>query len=91
MLYALWLFLHGSWTQTVIGMHTYSTVLGYPNALMASSGLVCSASMILIVVANLLRIVIGNADAIIPGEIPPEAMPDVHAPAPLTNAQGVLK
>lgn len=68
MLYGLWLFLYGSWTQTVIGLDTYSTVLRYPTAFMASAGLVCAASMILIVAANLWRIVRGHPQAMIPGE-----------------------
>ncbi len=73
-LYALWLFFMGSWTQTEIGMHTYSTVLRYPNALMAAAGLVCAASMMLIVAANLIRIVINHPDAALPGD-PPAASP----------------
>lgn len=68
MLYGLWLFLDGSWTQTVIGMTTYSTVLGYPTALMAGSGLLCAASMMLIVGANLWRIIRRDPRAMIPGE-----------------------
>lgn len=75
-LYALWLFLEGSWDQTLIGMHTYSTVLGFPTALMSSSGLVCAGSMILIVLVNLWKIVTNNADAHIPGEHPLFAMPE---------------
>lgn len=67
-LYALWLFLAGSWDQTVIGMHTYSTVLGYPTALMASGGLVCAAAMILLVLINLWRIVANHPLAKVPGE-----------------------
>jgi TRAP-type C4-dicarboxylate transport system permease small subunit len=67
-LYALWLFLAGSWTQTQIGLHTYSTVLHYPNAFMAASGLVCAASMIVIVAANLLRILVDARDAVVPGD-----------------------
>lgn len=67
-LYALWLFFEGSWAQTQIGMHTYSTVLRFPTALMASSGLVCAGSMMLIVAANLWRIVTRHPDAHIPGE-----------------------
>ena len=67
MLYGLWLFLYGSWTQTVIGMSTYSTVLRYPTAFMASSGLVCAASMILIVASNLWRIILRHPDAMVPG------------------------
>jgi TRAP-type C4-dicarboxylate transport system permease small subunit len=68
-LYALWLFLAGSWTQTRIGLHTFSTVLHYPNAFMAASGLVCAASMLVIVAANLLRIVLDAPQALIPGEL----------------------
>jgi TRAP-type transport system small permease protein len=68
MLYGLWLFLAGSWSQTVIGMTTYSTVLRYPTAFMASAGLVCAASMMLIVGVNLWRIVLKRPEAMIPGE-----------------------
>jgi len=68
MLYALVLFLYGSWTQTLIGTSTYSTVLRYPTAFMASAGLLCAASMIVIVAANLLRILRGSPDAIVPGD-----------------------
>ena len=67
-LFALWLFLAGSWSQTRIGLTTYSTVLHYPNAVMAASGLVCAASMMLIVGANLMRIVIRHPGARIPGQ-----------------------
>ncbi|MGZ5182374.1 MAG: TRAP transporter small permease [Ramlibacter sp.] len=82
-LYALWLFLAGSWTQTEIGLHTFSTVLHYPNAFMAASGLVCAASMILIVGANLLRILLQHPDAMIPGE--------PQADGGTTMAQGVVQ
>ena len=74
-LYALWLFLAGSWTQTQIGMTIYSTVLHFPNALVASAGLVCAASMMLIVANNLLRIVTNHPDAAIPGDPPRVAVP----------------
>jgi TRAP-type C4-dicarboxylate transport system permease small subunit len=67
-LYALWLFLQGSWTQTEIGLHNYSTVLHYPNALMASAGLLCAASMLLIVGSSLLKIVLRRPDAFMPGD-----------------------
>lgn len=67
-LYALWLFLAGSWTQTEIGMHTFSTVLGYPNALQASAGVVCAFSMMLIVANNLLRILKHHPDAVLAGD-----------------------
>ncbi len=67
-LYALWLYLQGSWTQTAIGLQNRSTVLHFPNALMASSGLVCAASMMVIVAVNLLRILADHPDAVVPGE-----------------------
>lgn len=68
MLYGLWLFLYGSWVQTVIGTGMVSTVLRYPTAFMAAAGLVCAASMMLIVGANLLRILFGSPHAVVPGE-----------------------
>ena len=77
MLGALGLFLVGSWQQTQIGLTTYSTVLHYPNAFMAVSGLVCAASMLLIVGANLLRILIGHPDAQIAGQ-PTVALDPIH-------------
>ena len=67
-LYALWLFLSGSWTQTEIGLHTFSTVLGLPNALLASAGMVCAASMILIVANNLWRILANHPQAALAGD-----------------------
>lgn len=68
MLYGLWLFLHGSWTQTVIGMGMYSTVLRYPTAFLAAAGLVCAASMLVIVAVNLVRILVASPHAMVPGE-----------------------
>ena len=76
MLYALSLFLYGSWTQTLIGMSTYSTVLRYPTAFMASAGLLCAASMIVIVAANLLRILRGSPDAMVPGDAGASSQPE---------------
>lgn len=70
MLYALWLFLAGSWNQTIIGLDTYSTVLRFPMAFMASAGLLCAASMTLIVAVNLVRILAGSAGAVVPGDTP---------------------
>lgn len=67
-LYALWLFTYGSWKQTIIGMTTYSTVLHYPNAIMASAGLVCAVAMSLTVLSNLLAILANDSRAHIPGE-----------------------
>jgi TRAP-type C4-dicarboxylate transport system permease small subunit len=69
-LYALWLFLAGSLTQTRIGLHTYSTVLHFPNAFMSASGIVCAGSMLVIVAANLLRILVNHPLAAVPGEAP---------------------
>lgn len=78
MLYGLWLFLYGSWTQTVIGMSTYSTVLRYPTAFMAAAGLVCAASMILIVALNLWRIITRHPDAMVPGNTAPSLDAIIH-------------
>jgi TRAP-type C4-dicarboxylate transport system permease small subunit len=72
-LYALWLFLEGSWAQTQIGLSTYSTVLRFPNAFIASAGLVCAASMILIVASNLLKIAINHPGAVMAGDPPAQA------------------
>jgi TRAP-type C4-dicarboxylate transport system permease small subunit len=91
MLYALWLFLSGSWTQTVIGMNIYSTVLGYPTALMAGAGLLCAGSMMLIVAANLLRIVTGHPDAVIPGMKKPDADGAAGPSHAASQPQGVLE
>ena len=67
-LYVLWLFLVGSWAQTQIGLHNYSTVLRFPNAFVSVAGLVCAASMMLIVGANLLRIVLGHPSGVMAGD-----------------------
>lgn len=80
MLYALWLFLEGSWSQTVIGLDTYSTVLGFPTALMAGSGLVCALAMLPMVGLNLWRIVTRHPAARIPGEA--QAHDRAHASDP---------
>jgi TRAP-type transport system small permease protein len=71
-LYALALFLYGSWTQTLIGLDTFSTVLRYPTALMASAGLLCAGSMMLIVLGNLWRILTRDPRAMVPGDAPQE-------------------
>ncbi len=72
-LYALYLFLVGSWAQTQIGLGTYSTVLRFPNAFIASAGLVCAASMMLIIAANLLKILINHPDGVMAGDPPKDA------------------
>ena len=80
MLYGLWLFLYGSWTQTLIGIDTYSTVLRFPMAFMSSAGLLCAATMILIVLANLWRIITRHPQAMVPG---------AGLAAPQDSAEGV--
>jgi TRAP-type C4-dicarboxylate transport system permease small subunit len=85
-LYALWLFLAGSWTQTQIGLNNYSTVLRFPNAFIASAGLVCAASMILIVASNLLKIVINHPNAVMAGDPPKETAQPVVNVAKATTA-----
>ncbi|KRB83971.1 TRAP transporter small permease [Noviherbaspirillum sp. Root189] len=88
-LYGLWLFFSGSWTQTKIGMTTYSTVLGYPTALMAGSGLLCAGTMMLIVAANLWRIIRNDPRAVIPGNALPT---EIDAPQmPAGQPQGVAE
>jgi TRAP-type C4-dicarboxylate transport system permease small subunit len=80
MLYGLWLFLYGSWTQTVIGLTTYSTVLRFPTAFMSSAGLLCAGTMMLLVLANLWRIVSNHPQARLPG---------AGLAAPQESAEGV--
>ncbi|RJF97831.1 TRAP transporter small permease [Noviherbaspirillum saxi] len=89
MLYGLWLFFDGSWTQTKIGMTTYSTVLGYPTALMAGSGLLCAGSMMLIVGVNLWRILRKDPRAMVPGDAPDPG--DEWQAAVVAEGQGVAK
>jgi TRAP-type C4-dicarboxylate transport system permease small subunit len=84
-LYALWLFLAGSWTQTQIGLTTYSTVLRYPNAFMASAGLVCAASMMLIIGANLLKILVNHPGGVMSGDPKPDATSQEPARAATGN------
>jgi len=83
-LYVLWLFFAGSWTQTKIGLHTYSTVLHLPNAVKAASGLFCAGSMLLIVGLNLVRILINSPDARVAGDPIPGV--DEHKSAEPANA-----
>jgi len=83
-LYVLWLFFAGSWAQTKIGLHTYSTVLHYPTAWKAASGLFCAGSMLLIVGLNLARILINSPNARVPGDPIPGL--DEHDSAESANA-----
>jgi TRAP-type transport system small permease protein len=89
-LYALYLFLVGSWAQTQIGLSNYSTVLRFPNAFISAAGLVCAASMMLIVGSNLLKIAINHPDAVMAGDAPKDTTPpDAHQTAAVST--GVAK
>lgn len=82
MLYALYLFVQGSWIQLLIGMETFSTVLRFPMAFYAAAGFFPAIAMALIVLANLWRIVTDQPGARIPGD--PDTMmdhPESHGPA----------
>ncbi|PWC81618.1 C4-dicarboxylate ABC transporter permease [Azospirillum sp. TSH100] len=81
-LYALYLFVQGSWIQLLIGMETFSTVLRFPMAIYAAAGFFPAIAMALIVLANLWRIVTNQPGARIPGN--PDTMmdhPESHGPA----------
>lgn len=89
MLYALYLFVQGSWIQLLIGMETFSTVLRFPMAFYAAAGFFPAIAMALIVLANLWRIVTDQPGARIPGD--PDTMmdhPDSHGPAVTPPAPG---
>ncbi|PKR87319.1 TRAP transporter small permease [Pleomorphomonas diazotrophica] len=85
-LYALWLFLSGSWTQTKIGLTTYSTVLRFPMAFYAAAGVFPAIAMILLVLINLYRIITGSPDGYMPGDPNPDHIlddPGKPDPAPI--------
>lgn len=89
MLYALYLFVQGSWIQLLIGMETFSTVLRFPMAFYAAAGFFPAIAMALIVLANLWRIVTNQPGARIPGD--PDTMldhPESHGPAVAPPAPG---
>jgi TRAP-type C4-dicarboxylate transport system permease small subunit len=75
-LYVMGLFLEGSWVQTQIGLTTYSTVLHFPSALVSLAGLVCAASMLILLAINLWRIVRNDPRAHMAGQ--PETTPSSH-------------
>jgi len=83
-LYVLWLFFYGSWAQTKIGLSTYSTVLHFPNAWKAASGLFCAGSMLFIVGMNLVRILIDSPNAHVPGD----PNPDLDQPGSVDATKG---
>ena len=82
MLYALWLFMQGSWVQLLIGMETFSTVLRFPMAFYAAAGFFPAIAMALTVLANLWRIVTNQPGARVPGD-PDTTLdhPESHGPA----------
>ena len=59
-LYALWLFLEGSWQQTIIGLSSVTPVTGVPLAAFAVAGVVASVAMGLLFVLDLVRLVTGR-------------------------------
>ncbi|MBS1165332.1 MAG: hypothetical protein H6R00_1357 [Proteobacteria bacterium] len=80
-LYALWLFLSGSWTQTKIGLSTYSTVLRFPMAFYAAAGVFPTIAMIGLTLINLYRLVTGSSDGHMPGDPNPDhILDDVSRP-----------
>lgn len=68
MLWALALFAEGSWQQSVIGLRTYSTVLGFPQLLVAGAGLVSALAMAGLVARNLWWILAHDPRACVPGQ-----------------------
>lgn len=78
MLYALWLFVEGSWVQLLIGMETFSTVLRFPMAFYAAAGFFPALAMGCTVLANLWKILAGQPDARIPGDAPVGAVATEH-------------
>lgn len=67
MLYALYLFLDGSWKQYNIGLNIRSTVMQYPLAFMYSTGLFASVGMGFYILRNLIRILSKSNQSYIPG------------------------
>lgn len=94
MLYALWLFIQGSWIQLLIGMETFSTVLRFPMAFYAAAGFFPAIAMALTVLTNLWKIVTNQPDARVPGDPdttldhPESHGPAVMPPAPVPGVQG---
>jgi len=74
MLYALFLFVQGSWMQLLIGMQTYSTVLRFPMAFYAAAGFFPAIAMALTVLANLWKILSGDRSVRVPGDAPQDAL-----------------
>jgi TRAP-type C4-dicarboxylate transport system permease small subunit len=85
-LYALWLFVSGSWTQVVIGLGTYSTVLRFPMAFYAAAGFLAAVVMIGLVLVNLWRILTGAPGGHLPGDPHPDLIHDEPAAKSSTEA-----
>ncbi|MFD2261254.1 TRAP transporter small permease [Lacibacterium aquatile] len=68
MLYGIWLFASGSWTQIKVGAKQIAPVTGYSMALMPLAGFVCAIVLFLLVILNLVRIFIASPKAYVPGE-----------------------
>ena len=60
MLYATWLFLQGSWTQTIINKDSAAPATGLPLALVYGIGIVFSVSVIPIILYDLYRVLAGK-------------------------------
>jgi TRAP-type C4-dicarboxylate transport system permease small subunit len=60
MLYATWLFLQGSWTQTVINLDVSAPATGLPTALVYGAGVVFGVSVIPILLFELYRVFSGK-------------------------------
>lgn len=67
-LYGIWLFASGSWTQVKVGAKQVAPVTGYSMALMPLAGLICAVALALLIVLNLIRILAGSTKAHVPGE-----------------------
>lgn len=60
-LYALWLFIDGSWKQTLIGLGSKAPVTGVPMASFAAAGLVAGIAMAVLFAVDLFRVLTGQA------------------------------
>ena len=59
-LYALWLFIEGSWKQTIIGLGSRAPVTGVPLAAFAAAGLVAGIAMAILFAFDLLKALTGR-------------------------------
>ncbi|GGB01211.1 C4-dicarboxylate ABC transporter permease [Brucella endophytica] len=59
-LYALWLFVEGSWQQTIIGLNSHAPVTGVPLAAFAAAGLVAAVAMMALFAIDLARALTGR-------------------------------